>query len=162
MPQIMVFQLSESLMSISYIHFNVDYSLFTKSCANNFTALLVYVDDLVITGNDLTEIHDVKALLHRKFCMKDLGPLRYFLDLEMAISQFEILFSQCYYVLDLLNKTCMLASKPSPSPYNPSLKLHCITSPPYHYSTPYRRLIGQLIYLTTTRPVISFALQRLM
>lgn len=55
----------------------------------------------------------------------------------------------------------MLASKPLTNPYNPSLQLHSTTSLPYSDSTQYRRLIAQLIYLTITRPDISFVVQQL-
>lgn len=53
----------------------------------------------------------------------------------------------------------MIATKPSSNPYNPSLKLHCTTSPPYHDFTQYQRLVFQLIYLTTTLPNIPFDVQ---
>lgn len=55
----------------------------------------------------------------------------------------------------------MLALKPSYTPYNFYIKLHCPNSPSYHDSTQYKRLIGQLIYLTTTHPDISFVVQQL-
>jgi hypothetical protein len=155
-------KLSETLTSLGYHHSTADHSLFTKFSPNNlFTALLVYVDDIVLTGNDVTEICSVKALLHSKFCIKDLGPLRYFLGLEVARSTSGILLNQRNYTLDLLSKTGMLASKPSPTPYNSSIKLICTDSPLFHDITQYRRLIGQLLYLTTTRPDISFAVQQL-
>lgn len=67
------FRLSESLISLGYNHSHVDYSLFTKCHANTFTALLVYVNDIVLIGN-LPKIQHVKALLHHQFRMKDLGP----------------------------------------------------------------------------------------
>lgn len=55
----------------------------------------------------------------------------------------------------------MLTAKPSPTPYNTSLKLHSITPPSYHDPTQYYHLIGQLIDLITTCPIISFVVQQL-
>lgn len=76
-------------------------------------------------------------------------------------SLYDILVYQRHYTLDLLNKICMLASKRSVSSYNPSLKLHCTTSQPYHDSTKYHRLISQLFYLTKNILDIYFADQQL-
>lgn len=72
-------KLLDSLLSPSYRHSNVGCSLFIKSHDNNFTHFFVYVDDLVLVGNNLTKIQHVKDILNNKFCIKDLGRLRYFL-----------------------------------------------------------------------------------
>ncbi|GKC90479.1 ribonuclease H-like domain-containing protein [Tanacetum coccineum] len=64
-------------------HSKSDYSLFTKSCGDVFIALLVYVDDIIITGNNLPEINKVKQFLKTKFMIKDLGKLKYFLGIEV-------------------------------------------------------------------------------
>lgn len=60
-----------------------DCSLFFKSDGSSYTALLVYVDDMIITGNSPTEIASLKAHLQHHFKMKDLGSLRYFLGIEV-------------------------------------------------------------------------------
>lgn len=91
-------KLSESLLSIGYVHSTGNYSLFTKSSGPNFTALLVYVNDIILIGNNLTKIQNVKAILHTKFCIKHLGALKYFRGLEVARSSYDILLksSQLY------------------------------------------------------------------
>ena len=61
----------------------VDYTLFTKRHGKVFTAILIYVNDLVITGNDSTAIAEVKAYLSEQFHTKNLGHLSYFLGLEV-------------------------------------------------------------------------------
>lgn len=68
-------KLTEVLLSSGYTQSKSDYSLFTKSINSNFTAILVYVDDLVLTGTDMTEIDHMKHLLDEKLSIKDLGPL---------------------------------------------------------------------------------------
>ncbi|GJT54097.1 ribonuclease H-like domain-containing protein [Tanacetum coccineum] len=60
-----------------------DFSLYTKSAGESFVMLLVYVDDILITGNDMTEINNCKKLLNSKFMIKDLGVLKYFLGIEV-------------------------------------------------------------------------------
>lgn len=106
----------------------------------------MYVDDLVLTGYNITEFNNVKDILHKKFRIKELGPLRYFCGLEVARSPTCILLNQHNYTLELLSNTSMLASKPSSIPYNSSLKLYCTDSAPFHDFTQYHSLIGQLIY----------------
>ncbi|GJQ92447.1 putative RNA-directed DNA polymerase [Tanacetum coccineum] len=60
-----------------------DFSLYTKSAGESFVVLLVYVDDILITGNDMTEINNCKKLLNSEFMIKDLGVLKYFLGIEV-------------------------------------------------------------------------------
>ncbi|KAK2413561.1 putative mitochondrial protein [Trifolium repens] len=154
-------KLSESLISFGYMQSSSDFSLFTKFNESSFTALLVYVDDIVLAGNDISEIQNVKSFLNDRFKIKDLGPLRYFLGLEVARSKQGILLNQRKYTLELLEDSGNLAAKSSLTPYDISLKLQNSDSPLYNDETQYRRLIGRLIYLTTTRPDISFVVQQL-
>jgi len=61
---------------IKYVGFQqskTDYSLFTRQKNSLFTTLLIYVDDIFLTGNDLTEIQRVKDCLLKQFRIKDLG-----------------------------------------------------------------------------------------
>ncbi|GKE12182.1 ribonuclease H-like domain-containing protein, partial [Tanacetum coccineum] len=60
-----------------------DHSLFTKSKNNKFIALIVYVDDIVITGNCMNEIEIFKTFLKSKFNFKDLGSIKYFLGIKV-------------------------------------------------------------------------------
>ncbi|XP_021724278.1 uncharacterized protein LOC110691630 [Chenopodium quinoa] len=76
-------KLSTSLLSFGYTQSKSDYSLFTKSHGDSITAVLVYVDDFLITGNDTNEIIKLKQILSSHFHMKDFGTLRYFLGLEI-------------------------------------------------------------------------------
>ncbi|CAJ2632157.1 unnamed protein product [Trifolium pratense] len=154
-------KLSESLISFGYLQSSSDFSLFTKFNDSSFTALLVYVDDIVLAGNDISEIKNVKSFLNDRFKIKDLGPLRYFLGLEVARNKEGILLNQRKYTLELLEDSGNLAGKSTLTPYDISLKLQNSDSPLYNDETQYRRLIGRLIYLTTTRPDISFAVQQL-
>ena len=77
-------KLSTALVSFGFVQSRADYSLFTKHVQDKFTVVLVYVDDMVITGNDQHEILKLKKQLSSQFHMKDLGELRYFLGLEVV------------------------------------------------------------------------------
>jgi hypothetical protein len=154
-------KLSSSLVSLGYTPSQSDHSLYIKSTANNFTALLVYVDDIVLAGNSIHEIQTVKMFLDQKFKIKDLGKLRYFLGLEIARSDTGIFVNQRKYTLELLEDAGLLGTKPSSIPFHPNTKLSSTSGAPLDDPSSYRRLIGRLLYLTHTRPDISFAVQHL-
>ncbi|XP_058776634.1 uncharacterized mitochondrial protein AtMg00810-like [Vicia villosa] len=138
-----------------------DYSLFTLKTATDFTALLVYVDDIILASTSLSEFQRIKTILDSHFKIKDLGVLKYFLGLEVAHSKSGITISQRKYCLDLLNDSGLLGSKPASTPLDPSIKLHQDNGKPFEDVAAYRRLIGRLLYLNTTRPDITFATQQL-
>ena len=68
-----------------FVHLYADYSLFTYRKADIFLALLVYVDDIVLVGNDSSACREFKDYLHACFSIKDLCPLKYFLGIEVAL-----------------------------------------------------------------------------
>ena len=83
----------------------VDHSVFYTCSKQGKIWLLVYVDDIIITGDDTQGITMLKEFLQKKFNTKDLGPLKYFLGIEIAISSHRTALSQRKYVLDLLSET---------------------------------------------------------
>nr|CAN61409.1 hypothetical protein VITISV_035127 [Vitis vinifera] len=119
--------------------------------------LIVYVDDIILSGNDMEELQNLKKYLSEEFEVKDLGNLKYFLGMEVARSRKGIVVSQRKYILDLLKETGMLGCKPIDTPMDSQKKLGIEKE-----STPvdrgrYQRLVGRLIYLSHTRPDIGFA-----
>ncbi|PNX62837.1 retrovirus-related Pol polyprotein from transposon TNT 1-94, partial [Trifolium pratense] len=154
-------KLTGVLLAQGYVQSSSDHSLFTLSKDSSFTALLVYVDDIILAGDSLDEFTHIKQLLDDLFKIKDLGQLKYFLGIEVAHSNQGITLCQRKYFLDLLQDTGLLGAKPAKTPLDPSVKLHQDTSPPYADIASYRRLVGKLLYLTTTRPDIAFVTQQL-
>ncbi|XP_074347313.1 uncharacterized protein LOC141686159 [Apium graveolens] len=121
-----------------------------------FIALLVYVDDIILTGSNETTIKEVKGFIQSQFKLKDLGHLHYFLAIEIARSSQGIYLHQRKYALNLLNQTGLLASKPRKITIATRHNLHNLSGTPLIDGTSYRRLVGQLIYLTITRPELSY------
>jgi hypothetical protein len=109
----------------------------------------------------MDEIKSVKLFLDKKFSIKDLGQLRFFLGLEIARSSSGIFLNQRKYALELLEDTGFLGSKPAAVPFDPHIKLSSTDGIPFDDSSASRRLIGRLLYLTHTRPDISFSVQHL-
>ena len=85
--------------------------------------LIVYVDDIILIGDDVVEIEEIKKTLAREFEIKDLGRLRYFLGMEFARTKKELVVSQRKYILDLLKETGMSGCKPVDTPIDANLKL---------------------------------------
>ncbi|GAU31202.1 hypothetical protein TSUD_210590 [Trifolium subterraneum] len=154
-------KLTSLLLQEGYTQSTADYSLFTLQSATDFTTLLVYVDDVILAGTSLLEFTRIKSILDARFKIKDLGILKYFLGLEVAQSREGITVSQRKYCLDLLKDSGLLGSKPVVTPLDPAIKLHNDAGKLYEDISAYRRLIGRLLYLTNTRPDISFAIQQL-
>ena len=155
-------KLSTVLTSSSYTQSQSDFSLSTKQSATGaFTTILVYVDDMILTRNDSQEIALVKSQLYHLFKIKDLGQLKFFLGLEVARSRKGIFLNQRKYTLELLDATGLLGCKPSNISMDPQIKLHFKESTLLEDISMYRRLIGQLIYLTNTRPDIYFVVNHL-
>lgn len=135
-----------------------DHTLFSKhNSTGKCTILSVYVDDIVITGDDLENIAQLKSLLVAEFEVKDLGQLKYFLGMEVARSKNGISVSQRKYTIDLLRETGMLGCKPTEVPMDPNLKLQARTTEQGADKDRYQKLVGKLIYLAHTRPDIGFA-----
>ncbi|RVW54721.1 Retrovirus-related Pol polyprotein from transposon RE1 [Vitis vinifera] len=118
--------------------------------------LVVYVDDIVITGSDQNGIQKLKQYLFTHFQTKDLGKLKYFLGIEIAQSSSGVVLSQRKYVLDILEETGMLDCKPVDTPMDPNVKLILGQGEPLGDPGRYRLLVSKLNYLTITRPDISF------
>jgi hypothetical protein len=88
-------KLTSILLQQHYIQATSDHSLVIKKTSSSFTVLLVYVDDIILARDSLSEFAHIKSILHASFKIKDLCQLKYFLGLEVAHSQHGI--SQCFF-----------------------------------------------------------------
>uniref|UniRef100_A0A2N9GCN7 Reverse transcriptase Ty1/copia-type domain-containing protein n=1 Tax=Fagus sylvatica TaxID=28930 RepID=A0A2N9GCN7_FAGSY len=122
-----------------------------------FSSTISQHDDMIITGDDVQGIQDLKHFLGQHFEMKDLGPLSYFLGLEVSSSFDGYYLTQAKYTSDLISRAGITDSKivDTPIEYNNRLNTH--DGEPLPDATLYRQLVGSLVYLTVTRLDIYYA-----
>ena len=153
---------SSVLMKLGFKKSHTDHTLFVRNVNGKYIALLVYVDDIIIAANDDDEVSTLKLDLHKAFKLRDLGTLQYFLGLEIARSAKGISVCQRKYTLELLEETGLLACKPASIPMDPNVKLVLDSDEPVIDDPQlYRRLVGRMMYLTITRPDITYAVNKL-
>ncbi|GKC25388.1 retrovirus-related pol polyprotein from transposon TNT 1-94 [Tanacetum coccineum] len=116
-------ELTKFLVSLGFVQSKHDYSLFVKAQGTKYTATLVYMDDILLTGNSTQDICDTKVALDKKFTIKDLGLGRYFLGIELCNTAHGTYLHQRKYVLDLLQDAGLTTAKPTPFPLPQNLKL---------------------------------------
>ncbi|KAF5477194.1 hypothetical protein F2P56_003861 [Juglans regia] len=140
-----------------FIQSQANHSLFTLITHASITIVLVYVDDILVAGNDTSQIDVFKSILSTNFKTKDLSFLKYFLGLEVAYSQKGIFLNQRKYTLDILTDSGQLGAQTAHFPMEQNLKLTDCDGSLLTDPSAYRRLVGCLIYLTITHPDIVFA-----
>lgn len=148
---------SKFMKSIGYNQSDADHTLFVKNNKEKITALIVYVDDMVVTRNDKDEMNKLKGVLGAEIELKDLGNLKYFLGIEVARSSKGITMCQRKYTLDLLVETGMLECQPVNTPIEQNHGLTILSNKTPTNKERYQRLVGRLIYLSHTRPDIAYA-----
>ncbi|XP_039170375.1 uncharacterized mitochondrial protein AtMg00810-like [Eucalyptus grandis] len=158
-----------ALTNVGFEHSKYDYALFTRTTKDSSIYLLIYVDDILVMGNNDSDVAKFKRYLHSTFHIKDLGPPKYFLGIEIARSNEGICLNQRKFILEIVSEAGLSGCKPTVILVEQNVKL---TTHEYDISSPstikdsvlkdpseYQRLVGKLIYLTTTRPDISYAVQ---
>ncbi|KAL2238071.1 UNVERIFIED_CONTAM: Retrovirus-related Pol polyprotein from transposon RE1 [Sesamum indicum] len=147
--------------SFGFVQSKNDYCLFTKTSPQGFLALLVYVDDILLAGTSSALIDEVKYYLDSLFTIKDLGPARYFLGVEIARASEGITLTQTKYISDIIKDLKLTEARTTNTPLPPGIKLNYASDKVISHPAVYRRLVGRLLYLNFTRPDISHAVQQL-
>ncbi|KAL5724899.1 hypothetical protein ACHQM5_008106 [Ranunculus cassubicifolius] len=152
---------STTLVKAGFTQSKSDYSLFTCINGTDSTFILVYVDDIIVTGNNPIVIQKIKKFLEQQFYIKDLGRLKYFLGIEVARSKGGLFLTQRKYTMDILSDSGVIGGRISEFPMEQHINLHATTGTLLPDPSIYRRLIGRLLYLTVMRPDINFAVHHL-
>nr|GEY98488.1 putative reverse transcriptase, RNA-dependent DNA polymerase [Tanacetum cinerariifolium] len=146
-----------AMKKYGYKQSNSNHTLFLRHKGDRVTCLIIYVDDMIITRNDESEIKKLKEGLCAEFEMKDLGNLRYFFGIEVMRSPQGIFICQKKYILDLLAETRMIDCKPADIPMITNQKLFMKTKAKLANRDRYQRMVGKLICLSHTRPDMAYA-----
>ncbi|KAL2248299.1 UNVERIFIED_CONTAM: Retrovirus-related Pol polyprotein from transposon RE1, partial [Sesamum indicum] len=154
-------ELTKCVLYSGFVQSPYDHYLFTQQTNVRLIALLVYVDDVLITCSSEHKITEIKRLLDTAFTIKDLDLAKYFLNLEIARSSAGMSITQHKFIRDILQDIVLVSARSASSPLSAGLKQSTQSSSPLSNPEQYRCLVGRLLYLGFTRPDISFGAQRL-
>jgi histone deacetylase 1/2 len=148
------------LHSIGFVTTGSDASLFVLRRGTDTAWLLLYIDDIVLTASSATLLRRIIHDLCGAFAMKDMGPLHYFLGIQVRRTTEGFFLHQQQYAEDILDRAGMLNCKPASTPVDTKSKVSTKDGVPLHDKTFYRSVAGALQYLTITRPKIAYAVQQ--
>jgi hypothetical protein len=160
-PRAWYHTLRKFLCDCGFVNSKSDSSLFILQHHGTILYILVYVDDIIVTGNSNVKVNECITKLANTFSIKDMGKLHYFLGVEVIPTSTGLFLSQHKYIADLLERTKMMDSKPVLTPLSTSVTLTKDDGSPTTDVTFYRSTIGSLQYLSMTRPDIAFSVNRL-
>ena len=159
-PRAWFAKFSSTIFCLGYMTSHYDSALFLHHTNKCIILLLLYVDDMIITGNDLSGIQELKNFLSQQFEMKDLGHLSYFLGLEITHSTDGLYITQAKYASKLLSRAGLTDSKTVDILVEFNAHLTPSGGKPLSNPSIYRRLVSSLVYFTITCPDISYAVHQ--
>nr|GEV27106.1 retrovirus-related Pol polyprotein from transposon TNT 1-94 [Tanacetum cinerariifolium] len=153
-------RLFRALFDLGFKGSKTDPSLFIYSRGDTLFYILVYVDVIIVTGNNNDTIDNIICQIRSAFALKDLWSLNYFLGFEIVPHVFGILLSQKKYILELLQSAGLSNCNPVSSPMVTSSLLSLDDSTAFSNRVKYRQVVGSLQYVTLSRPDIAFAVNK--
>jgi hypothetical protein len=150
-------KLDNTLKKIGLSQSPLEHGLYARGTRNTRLLLGVYVDDLIVMGSCSREINSFKKQMQAEFKMSDLGPLSFYLGIEVHQQKGRITLSQGAYAARIVEKAGLAGCNPCATPMEPRLKLSKNSSAPTVDETMYRSLVNSLRYLVNTRPDLAFS-----
>ncbi|XP_057746398.1 uncharacterized mitochondrial protein AtMg00810-like [Arachis stenosperma] len=161
LPRACFTKLSIALHQFDFTSTKSDASVFTRLTTTLATYILIYLDDILVTGTSESDITALMAQLHNTFSLKDLGEMYYFFGIEVSSSSIgTFILKQTKYIIELLKKSDMINAKPVPTPMTSSLNLSTFGDRTFNNHILYRFIVGGLRYAIITRPEISFSVNK--
>jgi hypothetical protein len=158
-PRAWYTHLSDILLSIGFLASKVDTSLFIFSDGTNIFYLLVYVNDILLTGSNSIMLHHLIQLLSSDLKLRDLGTVHYFLGIEVQSTSMGLMLRQHKYILDILTRARMTSCKPVDTLIS-HLKVIILPDTSFSNPTRFHQIMSALQYLTFTHPDIFFAVNK--
>jgi hypothetical protein len=149
-----------TLHTLGFLATGSDSSLFVYKHGNNVAYLLIYVDDIVLTVSSTALLQRIISHLSSTFAMKDLGPLHFFLGIQVRRTKDGFFLNQAQYAEEILDRAGMLHCKPAVTPIDTKPKVAVTDGRPADDASAYRSIADALQYLTMTRPDIAYAVHQ--
>lgn len=143
-PRDLYTELRGFVMQSGFKNSLADTSLFVFHEGFVLIYLLIYVDDIIVTGSHSDHVRLFISSLSSRFSLKDLGPLSCFLGVEAARSSRGLLLTQSRYITDLLARTNMLDAAVVPTPMISSSRLDSTSGVPLDDPSEFRNFVGSL------------------
>ena len=139
--------MQSTLKDLGFSQSKADHSLFFLNTKSDTIYLLLYVDDMLLTGSSPYGVQRVVDQLNQKFSLKDLGEVKHFLGIEVSKTTQGLHLSQAGYISELLKKVKMTEAKPFPTPMVSDSKLSKVEGEPTVDGKLYRSVVGALQYV---------------
>lgn len=155
-PRVWLEKFQSTLFGFFFTQSQHDSSLFLQRTSTDIVVLLVYRGNIFVTISDMEGISEIQKLLHSTIHMKDFGHLTYFLGLEVHHRPQGIFLNQHKYIQDQVQLARLTSTNFVDTPMELNVKYRCDEEELLLHPTFYRKLVVSLIYLTITRPNISY------
>jgi hypothetical protein len=150
-------RIDNTLLHLKLIKSTTDYNMYLAVRKGKLTIILLYVDDLLVTGDDKEEVMRIKTELITQFDMTDLGEVQMYLGAEVIKNQAGIWLHQRRYILQTLEKFGMSHCRPTKIPMDPGTLLKIDMKSPPCDANMYRAMVGCMRWITTTRYDIKYS-----
>ncbi|GKC97373.1 putative RNA-directed DNA polymerase [Tanacetum coccineum] len=131
---------TNALIALDFKQSKADHSFFIYQPKETFVSVLIYVDDVILVGNDVVKMQHTKTELNNRFSIKDIRNLKYFLGIEVARTPEGLVLSQRKYTLDILVDCGFEGCRPSIFPIKQNHKLDKSDAEPKVDASRYRRI----------------------
>jgi hypothetical protein len=155
-PQAWYAKMGSFLIDSSFSICHYDPNVYTKKVGSHIIIIFLYVDDLILTGNDSKNLNHVKTSLKKKFEMEKLCFFHYFLGLQVLQTKEGIFLFYSKYTCDLFHRFHMEYCEPTPSPFQSRVKLVSTCTSSEFDATLYHQLVGSVLYLIHICHDLSF------
>jgi hypothetical protein len=156
-PQAWYARLKIFLLEHGYVIGTVDKTLFTLKHDNDFLLVQIYVNDIIFGGSSYTLVSRFQEMMENEFQMPMMVELTFLLGIQLKQTKQGTFMHQANYMKDLMKKFNMAELKPVSTPMSTATSLDPVEDGEAIDQREYRSMISSLLYLTTTRPDIQFA-----